>query len=60
MLLEAKSLVERLSAGEQDEECLNNNDDRDFGEVLKFCSGGTISHHEMLYSDGQVKKLTFE
>lgn len=60
MLLEAKSLVERLSVDEQDEECFNNNDDRDFGEVLKFCSGGVLPKHEMLYSDGQLKELTFK
>ena len=62
MLAEVRTLAERLSAEERDEECFTGNNDHDFGfeEVLKCCSNGIVTQHEILYSDGQKKGLTFE
>lgn len=44
---EAKALLEALEKSESENNSLPENDDYDFGEVLKFYSGGAITHHEL-------------
>ena len=61
-MLEAENLLKALSTKENtdDNTYTYNNDDRDFGEVLKFCSGNTMPEHKIEYSDGIERILSFD
>lgn len=60
-MLEAKELVEALAKEEKEvPTTFSNNDDRDFGEVLKFCNGDTLPKHKIRYSDGVERTLDFD
>mgnify|MGYP001066665419 CR=1 FL=1 len=48
---EAKALLEALDRSENESNCQPENDDYDFGEVLKFYSSGVITHHELRFFD---------
>ncbi len=48
---EAKALLEALERSENENNCQPENDDYDFGEVLKFYSGGAITLHELRFFD---------
>lgn len=58
-MLAAKGLLEALSKNEEDEDSKYENDDHDFGEVLKLYEG-TVHNHEVRYSDGKERNITFD
>lgn len=58
-MLAAKELLEALSKIEEDEDSKYENDDYDFGEVLKLYEG-TAHNQEVRYSDGKKRDTSFD
>ena len=58
-MLAAKELLEALSKIEEDEDSKYENDDYDFGEVLKLYEG-TTHNQEVRYSDGKKRDTSFD
>lgn len=52
-MLAAKNLLEALSEESNPQDGKYDNDDHDFGEVLKFCGDDNISEHILRYPDGR-------
>lgn len=57
---EAKALLEALNKSENESNCQPENDDYDFGEVLKFYSGGVITHHELRFCDTPDDSFSYD
>lgn len=58
-MLATKGLLEALSNIEEDEDSKYENDDYDFGEVLKLYEG-TVHNQEVRYSDGKKREISFD
>lgn len=58
-MLAAKELLESLSKIEDDENSKYENDDHDFGEVLKLYEE-TAHNQEVRYSDGEKRNISFD
>lgn len=61
MLAEAKSLVAALKAdtNNEDKRMFTCREDLDLDDVIKFCCGKELIKHEILYSDGVKRTLSF-
>lgn len=57
---EAKALLEALEKSESENNSLPENNDYDFGEVLKFYSGGAITHHELRFFDELDNSFSYD
>lgn len=58
-MLAAKGLLDALSRTEDEENSKYENDDYDFGEVLKLFEG-TEHNQEVRYSDGEKRNISFD
>lgn len=58
-MLAAKGLLDALSKTEEEETAKYENDDHDFGEVLKLYEG-TECCREIRYSDGKKRNISFD
>ena len=58
-MLENKEMIRLIQENEKVEKCQNNNDDHDMGEVLKCCFRGKLQSHELRFSDGKKRTITF-
>lgn len=58
-MLAAKNLLESLSKIEDEENSKYENDDKDFGEVLKLYKD-TEYNQEVRYSDGKKREISFD
>lgn len=58
-MLAAKDFLESLSKIEDNEDSKFENDDHDFGEVLKLYEG-TVHNQEVRYSDGKKRNISFD
>lgn len=59
IMLAAKNLLDALSRTEDEENSKYENDDKDFGEVLKLYKD-TEYNQEVRYSDGKKRKISFD
>lgn len=58
-MLAAERLLKSLSKIEDDEDAKYENNDYDFGEVLKLYEG-TLHNQEVRYSDGESRSIVFD
>ena len=58
-MLAAKDLLEALSQTEDEENSKYENDDHNFGEVLKLYKG-TEYNQDVRYSDGEKRKISLD
>ncbi|KAI4448494.1 hypothetical protein C823_003014 [Eubacterium plexicaudatum ASF492] len=60
-MLQAKNLLDAL-AEKDTSDVYDQNNDFDFGEVLKFCNSGQpkTQGHKLRYSDGQERTFSFD
>lgn len=58
-MLAAENLLKSLSEVEDGESSKYENDDHDFGETLKLYEGTTYNH-EVRYSDGKRRNVSFD
>ena len=60
-MLQAKNLLDAL-AEKNTSDVYDQNNDFDFGEVLKFCNSGQqkTQGHKLRYSDGQERTFSFD
>lgn len=58
-MLAANNLLEALSKTGDEENSKYENDDHDFGEVLKLYEG-TAHNQEVRYSDGKKRNISFD
>lgn len=59
-MLAAKGMLEALGRKEVEEDYRDCNDDHDFSKVLEFCGSDEPHDRELLCSDGQKRKISFE
>lgn len=59
-MLAAKDLLDSLDKMENEENYKCANDDFDFGEVLKFYVGDSMSNHQIRYDDEQKNDFSFD
>lgn len=59
-MLAAKDLLHSLDQMEQEKNYKCENDDFDFGEVLKFYAGNSTPNYKLRYDDAQADDFSFD